>query len=152
MGRLTVPFIALAFLAGAVSAWIFRADMADAEISALMASHIDKIARAQQQARKQEQAVHATYEGALNAARTREAELRATTAVLRSERDRLRDSLRTAGERLPTAPASAVIEYATTVNELFGECSRSYIELAQAADGHAADVRTLIQAWPMIAD
>ena len=62
--------------------------------------------------------------------------------------DRLREQLTDATRRIADAPTTAVAEYAAATNELFDDCSRSYQKLAGQADGHAADVRTLTEAWP----
>ena len=47
------------------------------------------------------------------------------------------------------APPTTVAEYATTVSELLAVCSRERTFYAEKADGHASDVRTLIEAWPV---
>ena len=44
--------------------------------------------------------------------------------------------------------AAAVAEYASTAGELLAQCGAEITELAAKADGHANDVRTLIEAWP----
>ncbi len=45
-----------------------------------------------------------------------------------------------------TPDASAA--YADTVSELFGRCSSELVRVAGSADGHASDVKTLMDAWP----
>lgn len=66
----------------------------------------------------------------------------------RTVSDRLREQLHDAERHIAAGPDTAVREYATTVTELFGSCVREYREVAAAAAGHAADVRTLSEAWP----
>jgi Skp family chaperone for outer membrane proteins len=99
---------------------------------------------------KASQEIADKYQGALNEARTREISLRRDRDAARSESDRLRDQAADAARRLAQASPAAVLEYASTVNELFAECVRSYQDVAAAATGHASDVRTLIEAWPVI--
>jgi hypothetical protein len=89
---------------------------------------------------------------AADAAQTREASLRADAAGARAERDSLLDAVRaaTATPRpgLPAAPAAPGYQHGSALIELFGACTAEVQELASAADGHASDVRTLIDSWP----
>ena len=109
-----------------------------------------ELVRSVKQARADERAINKTYVEALNAARTRETLLRTEVDHLRLVSDGLRDQSAEAARRLAAAPPAAVLEYATAVNQLFADCSRSYQELAGKADGHSLDVRTLSEAWPVI--
>lgn len=90
------------------------------------------------------------YQGALNEARQRETLLRTELDHLKSVSDGLRDQAATAARRLADAPPDAVLEYATTVNAVYDDCRRAYGDMAGKAAGHAADVRTLTEAWPII--
>lgn len=107
--------------------------------------------KALEELRTKQAAINTTYQGALNDARARETSARNDAAAARSESDGLREQTLYAARRLAdvSTPASAVIEYATTVNELFDNCQRDYQELAGKADGHAADVRAITGAWPV---
>lgn len=58
-------------------------------------------------------------------------------------RDTSRSSVQTARESQPACVVSA-----TAHAELFGECRSALTELAGKAQGHATDVKTLIEAWP----
>ena len=60
--------------------------------------------------------------------------LRNTNAALRSQLSRSTDN--------------ACAETASTILKLFGQCSEEYRELGKIAQGHANDVRALIDAWP----
>ena len=64
------------------------------------------------------------------------------------ERDRLRYDLTTANSRLSTATIAAARDYSLALSVILGECSAELGKLAEKADGHAVDVRTLINAWP----
>jgi len=60
----------------------------------------------------------------------------------------LRDELATYRHRLPPDPASPGDQRAVTVAELFGDCADRYRGLAEKADRHASDARTLSEGWP----
>jgi len=87
---------------------------------------------------------------ATNAARTREAALRGAADNLRIERDRLLNAIRIASRRdpVPSASTSAKAEPADPVADVLGACTAEVLGLAQAADAHASDLRTMIEAWP----
>lgn len=144
-------------LAAAVGMWVFQDARMDAAVTNVRSEMSDAKAkaaveqtRAVKEARAEEQALTKTYQEALNAARTRETALRRNLDSARAESDGLRNQAADAARLLAAAPPAAVLEYATTVNGLFADCGRSYQELAGKADGHASDVRTLIEAWPVI--
>lgn len=132
----------------AVIAWQVQAWRYDAQIADIKAAHVQAHNLAAEEATRIFRANTEKYQGALNDARVREAALRRDLAAADSESDGLRAQLSDAARRIAAAPSSAVAEYATTVGELLTDCSRSYQELGGAADGHAADVRTLRDAWP----
>lgn len=45
-------------------------------------------------------------------------------------------------------PAGTGNQYAATLADLLSQCSVEYQQVAEAADGHAADVKFLQDAWP----
>jgi predicted NodU family carbamoyl transferase len=81
-------------------------------------------------------------------ARQREVIIRADVDSVRTERDRLRQQLAATRNRLSTATADAVREYAHTLDDVLQQCTERLERVARAADGHASDVLTLQQAWP----
>ena len=109
-----------------------------------------KIAQQTDLAREQEAFWSAKLQESQDAARHREARLRADLDRVRAESQRLRDSVATANVRLrlPDAPAASVADYASTAGELLLQCTEAYRELAAAADGHATDAMMLREAWP----
>ena len=140
-----------ALLAGALAfgaAWQVQDWRMGGQLTSLKASHAAAAEKAEADARAAQLTIDTTYQEALNAARTREVSLRRERDAARAESDGLREQSLDAARRLADAPPAAVREYAATVGELFADCGRSYQELASTADGHAADVRTLIEAWP----
>jgi hypothetical protein len=65
----------------------------------------------------------------------------------RNELDRLHYHLNTNTTNIPTATYESLVKYTTTLQGVFRECSRELEGLAQKADGHALDARTLKEAW-----
>lgn len=144
---------ALAF----AGAWNYQENHYEAKIGAMkvaatkekvdaFAAHVKEVDRV----RTDEQAKAATYQGALNEARTREISLRRERDAARNDAERMREQTASDARRLadPRTPATTVLEYANAAGELLADCSRRYQEVAGAADGHASDVRTFLEAWP----
>ncbi|WP_343739620.1 hypothetical protein [Delftia tsuruhatensis] len=142
-----------AFLAWSYQGARLGADLAEARAAAvgekLAVSTAQRAADAR--VRRVEQSINTNYQEALNAARTREALLRRDLDQLRAVSDSLRDQSADAARRLASAPAAAVLEYATAVNAVYDDCRAAYEDMAAKASGHAADVQTLGAAWPVIA-
>ena len=157
MGRLSLySHIALAVLAG-VLVWFFQdarlgADLADERLQASQYREQITTERAAANARvaKVSRDTAADYQGALNDALKKQATLQAAADRSRRERDSLRAQLSDAEQRLADASPAALIEYARSLNNVFGQCSERYTELAIRADGHAADAATCRAAWPVI--
>ncbi len=148
--NLTLITHLIAAAVAAAGVWVFQDARMDAAVADVRLEQSDERLRAVSTARANERAISKTYQGALNEARVREAALRRDFAAADLESGGLRDQLSEASRRIAAAPPGALIEYASTVNQLLAECSRSYQELAGAADGHAADARTLSAAWPVV--
>lgn len=146
--NLTLIACAISAALAAAGTWAFEDARHRAELGEIRLEHSTAELRAQTQARAAEQSITRRYQEALNAAQTRQITLRADADSARAESDRLREQSADAARRIAAAPAPAVAEYASAVGELLADCSRRYQELGAKADGHAADVRTLIDAWP----
>ncbi len=82
--------------------------------------------------------------------RARKNESLATTA--RADAHSLREQLALARVQVPGATCTSVRDHAATLSELLGECIGAYQGMAEKATGHAADSRTLIEAWPVHKD
>ncbi len=63
--------------------------------------------------------------------------------------DGLRDQSAEAARRLAAAPPAAVLEYAAALGAVFQDCRAAYGWMVEKADGHAGDVRTHREAWPV---
>lgn len=92
------------------------------------------------------------YEKALNEAAKENATLRANASKSRTELNSLRAQVAEAKRRvaLPDTPATSITEYGTTSSELLVECVREYQSMGEKADGHQADVRMMLEAWPKL--
>lgn len=129
-----------AFVAGAVvNGW--RYDVKIANIEKAYQLEVEQSERKTRQIADQ-------YMEALNNARTRENEIRIAADGARSELDRLRITIKKRSAAVTASPASAV-DYSIASADVFGECSAELTALAGKADGHASDIRTMTEAWPV---
>jgi len=158
-GRAVIPALYTHLGAAAVAAalaWQFQGARLGAELAEARAEAIsDKLAvstaqrAADARVRSAEQTMNTKYQGALNAARDREALLRRDRDHLLAVADGLREQSADAARRLASAPPAAVIEYATALGVVFEDCRAAYGDMAANAAGHATDVQTLGAAWPV---
>lgn len=146
--NLTLIACAISAALAAAGTWAFEDARHRAELGEIRLDQSTAVLQAQTQARAAEQSITKRYMEALNAAQTRTTQLRTDADSARAESDRLREQAAGAARRIANAPPAAVAEYAAAATELLDQCQRSYQGLAAAADGHASDVRTLIEAWP----
>lgn len=129
-----------AFVAGAVvNGW--RYDVKIANIEKAYQLEVEQSERKTRQIADQ-------YMEALNNARTRENEIRLAADGARSELDRLRGTIKKRSAAVSASPASAV-DYSIASADVFGECAAELTALAGKADGHASDIRTMTEAWPV---
>ena len=99
-------------------------------------------------ARAKESTWQKKIEEAKNAADTREKTLRLELLAMADSTVRLRDTLEQLSARLPDSPADASRTAASACYSVLGNMAVEAGKLAEAADGHAADVQTLMAAWP----
>lgn len=139
-------YVATAILAAALSAtgtWKIQQWRMDAKEK----EHVEQILDAERRAaakaiRNQETVIAAQSEAARRAA-----DLRRDAAGSRDAADGLRNDI----ERVRTEAAqshTACIERADAISELLGAVEAAGRSMAQAADLHASDVKTLMDAWP----
>lgn len=147
--NLTLITHAVVAALAAAAVWFFQDARMDAAVAEVRLGQTNERLSAVDKVRADERAINKTYQEALNAARAREDVLRRDARAARAESDSLRAQLSDAARRIADAPPATVAEYATTVSELLAVCSRERTFYAEKADGHASDVRTLIEAWPV---
>ncbi|UCV01151.1 hypothetical protein [Acidovorax radicis] len=148
--NLTLITHLIAATVAAAGVWVFQDARMDAAVAEVRLEQTNERLGAVSQARADERAITSTYQGALNAARTREALLRTEIDHLHRVSDGLRDQNAGAARSLAAAPPAAVLEYALAVNAVFDDCRAAYAGMVEKADGHASDVRTHREAWPVI--
>jgi len=139
--------IAGAILAG-VLAWQVQAWRYDAQIAGIKAQHATALASANQKALDDTIKMQRAKDEAIKAAEQRAKTQAANAANARADADRLRAQLDGVPARLASATDGAVREYASAASVVFARCVGAYQELAGVADGHAADVRLMQEAWP----
>lgn len=105
-------------------------------------------AKAQRQALDETTRLQAQKDKAAKDAEKRALKLAADLATARLIGDGLRDELAASRLQLSEASRSSLNQYTATLSVVFAECVRSLEGMAGKADGHAADARTLIEAWP----
>ncbi|CAN7346091.1 hypothetical protein LJR074_001979 [Acidovorax sp. LjRoot74] len=148
--NLTLLSSVIAAAVAAAAAWAFQDARYTADIAEMRLEHANDVLAATSREQAKQRAIDTKYQGALNAALSRQNSLRRDAAVAQRESDGLRAQLSDAARRIADAPPATVAEYATASSELLAVCSRERSEFAAKADGHASDVRTLLEAWPVI--
>lgn len=81
-------------------------------------------------------------------AKQREDALQSDLATAAATADRLRNTVGALRANLVTAAQPAIVETASALADVFEQCQSDYREMAEAADRHASDVKTLMDAWP----
>lgn len=146
---------AAALAVGAVLAWGAQGWRMDAQVQtsktaleSLKREHAESLTRATGGALTTTLRWQKDKDDAIDQAQQRAKIQAASAAAARRERDSLRDTLATASRRLPDATHAACAEYGAAVSGLLDQCSAAYQKLAEQADGHASDVRLMLEAWP----
>lgn len=99
-------------------------------------------------ARLREQALAKQLQDAQNDAIIREQKINALASALSSATGSLRNTTRDLLGSLPTATAEAARKTAAAFATVFSDCQGKYAGMAEVADRHASDVKTLNDAWP----
>ncbi len=100
---------------------------------------------------EQERALNQKLETARNEATKRDQAIARHAAAADTAAERLRlalDAIRAGTGNLPGNPGATSAHRAATLAELFGDCADRYRGLAEKADRHASDTRTLSEGWP----
>lgn len=123
-------------------------------MGALRDEHQVAFVQAADAARTTQEAITTKYENALNDAQARQQALRHDLGAARTASTRLRDQVAStnsaiaSGIKLPQNSSVTTAQYALAASELLASCTEEYQSVAEQADGHASDVRTLKEAWP----
>ena len=136
---------ALAFAGGwQVQSWRYGEQIADVKTEYAQAAE-----SAAKSALKLTEHYRENADAAVKKAEARMAQNKRDADSLRAELDGLRGDLATVPGRIRNATREAVDQYAAAATVVFDQCTRRYSEMAGLAAGHAADVRTLREAWPV---
>lgn len=108
-------------------------------------------AEALEAAREREQQQRQQLDEAQHEHQIRQARLRADGVAARAELERLRERLAQPAAARPgfagdTAPAACGA--CATTGDVLAACAQEYIDMAEQADRHAADVTLLLDGWP----
>lgn len=132
---------------GLTTGWVANGWRLNGKIDRMMAEHSQAIAKAGENAMLESARLQKLKDDALNEANQTAQRNAAAAARARSELERLRREL-ASRPSLSSATCASTRDYAATLATVFGECATRIGELAQEADGHAADSRTFQQSWP----
>ena len=107
-----------------------------------------KLLAAKEAADKREQELSAQVQEAQANGLKREETIKALAAAVGKSSDSLRNTANAIRLGLPLATVEAARTAADAFATVFTDCQRRYADVAEKADGHANDVRTLEEAWP----
>lgn len=128
--------------------WLAQSWRMGAEYAALEMRYATRLAQAQENALKEYARLEKVKDDAIREAEI-EAEKNAVAAAAATRAaDRLRGDVAELRASIAAAPRATVDQYAATASELLAECGREFADVAAKADGHAADVRLMLGAWP----
>lgn len=144
--RLIAAGAALVLTFGA--GWVAQGWRMGAEYAALEMRYATRLSQAQENALKEYARLEKVKNDAIRAAEIEAEKNAAAAATAARAADRLRGDVANLRASIAAAPRAAVDQYATTASELLAECGRELADVARAADGHAADVRLMLAAWP----
>lgn len=147
----------LAATLAATSAWQVQgwrlgeqAQASKTALESLKREHAESLTRATASALNATLQWQKEKDDAIDRAQQRAKALAANAAAARRDADGLRNTLASASLRLPDATPSACTEYATASGGLLDQCAAALADVAAKADGHALDVRLMLEAWPSL--
>lgn len=136
--------LVLAFATG----WVAQGWRMGAEHAALEMRYATRLAQAQEDALKEYARLEKVKDDAIREAEIEAEKNAAAAAAATRAADRLRGDVASLRASIAAAPRTTVDQYAATASELLADCGRELAGVARAADGHAADVRLMLGAWP----
>jgi hypothetical protein len=136
--------LVLAFATG----WVAQGWRMGAEYAALEMRYATRLAQAQENALKEYARLEKVKDDAIKAAEIEAEKNAAAAATAARAADRLRGDVASLRASIAASPRATVNQYATTASELLADCGRELADVAAKADGHAADVRLMLAAWP----
>lgn len=132
----------------ALGAWLFQGNRYERQLSDLRTEYATAQARAVEQAHAETLRLQERKDEAERLATVRLASLARSSAAAGDALERLRRDLAARPVPEGNTPGDAPNPYTTAVSGLLLDCANKYRGLAQVADGHVSDIKTLMGAWP----
>jgi hypothetical protein len=143
----TLIAAAVSLAIGLGAGWTANGWRLNAKIDRMVAEQSQALAEAGKNAMLESARLQKLKDDALNEAnRTAQKNALAATAA-RTELDRVRRQLANS-VTIGSSTCASTRNYASTLATIFSECAVTLGEMAQDADGHAADSRAHQQSWP----
>ena len=143
------PLLIAAVIAAAVVAWNHFLDYEqNIGYQKAVAEYNVKLLAAKEAADRREQELTTQVQEAQANGLKREETIKALAAAVGKSSDSLRNTANAIRLGLPNATVEAARTAADAFATVFTDCQRRYADVAEKADGHASDVRTLEEAWP----
>ena len=130
------------------SVWLFQGYRYDAQIADIYLQAEKDLNAAEQKYREMEKEWNIRLNEARNNEIKRTQELNKLLDIVNTDTNRLQGFLTDSDNRLSTYSRDALIQRATTLSNVFGECVSRYKEMARAADGHVSDKIMVKEAYP----
>ena len=150
MSELALKSIAaVVLIAGLIFGFnIFVDHQRDIGYQKAVAEYNVKLLATKEAADQREQELSAQVQEAQANGLKREETIRTLAAAVGKSSDSLRNTANAIRLGLPHATVEAARTAADAFAAVFTECQQRYVDVARAADGHASDVQTLMEAWP----
>ena len=142
--------VAAAIIAAALAGWAgwsVQGWRMGEQIAALKTAQAEAVNTATREARATESRRYQEIQNAQAKSAQRAADARRASDAARTAGDWLRDDI-AAGLRSSEESAAACHQHAATVSRLLDQCQQDYRGMATTAQGHAGDVKLLLEAWP----
>ena len=139
--------VAAALVFGSAAGWTANGWRLNGKIDRLQAEHSRALAQATEAARIESDRLQKVKDEAIDEANKLAQRNAAAAASARAELGRVRQQL-ASRDTIANATCPSTRDYADTLTNIFSQCAARLGEVAQLADGHAADSRTCQAAWP----
>lgn len=148
--KLLIEIIVIGAIFAAISLAIHNFLNHEREIgrNEIRGEYAQKLAEAQAQAHQKELALTAQLNEAVKNGQEREQTLRAAATAAGNASLSLRDTLNSIRNGVPSATLDALRANTTTLAAVLTDCQGKYRDVAESADRHANDTKTLMEAWP----
>lgn len=111
-------------------------------------ANADVVIKAQSELRLKEQQWNTQQIQERNNAIIRESQLRTEASNAHATNDSLRSQLTDTARRFGSLTQGSAVNTGITLTELLNQCSTEYTDLAEKADRHTSDIKTLVNTWP----